>query len=629
MSAIVGLFDRTDGRVDVETVVPMHDRLSHRGADGGGRWADDCVGLGHQLLATTPEAAFDDQPARDGRLVVTADARLDNRSELLDALPVSKPPATIPDSELLRSAYRRWGERCVEQLVGAFAFAIWDIENRSLFCARDHVGVKPFYYCLTDELFAFATELKGLFPVPGVGAIDETKIGDFLVGSFDDETRSFYESIERLPPAHAMTVGTESGDVDVRRYWDLDPTRTITLESDAAYERRFRELLEDAVRCRLRTDGTVGSDLSGGLDSSSVTVVARDLLDAEIERNGGVSRSLHTFSNVYEDAPSSDERDFIETVIDRFEITPHYIFDGAGALVDYETMWSYFDRPPHNTLHFARWEKTKRASEIGVDVMLGGELGDSAVGYGLGLLPQLLRTGRFRHLHRELSSMGTLVGAPVRHLLVRHALFPLIPDPIRRQYRRLRGRPVLEEASNPTLDPEFVDRIGLRARSRRHATTSTAIRRIDREWQYRSITSGMNAANFETSDLIAGTFGIEPRYPFTDRRLLEFSLAIPPTQRLADGMTRSILRRSVSDLLPAKIRDRPWKTMMNEAFYDALATEDARLRTLVTDPGPLEEYLDVTAMAASLERFEAAPASRDARALWRALSLAAWLENHS
>ncbi|RQG90992.1 asparagine synthetase B [Natrarchaeobius chitinivorans] len=598
----------------------MHDRLGHRGPDGGGRWCAGPVGLGHQLLSTTPEARFDDQPVRDGDLVGVVDARIDNREELLRTLPTAGASNRVPDSELVVLAYRRWGSRCVDHLIGAFAFAIWNRTEKTLFCARDHVGIKPFYYHRSADRFAFGTELRALLTVPTVSAdVDETTIGDFLTGVLEDERRTFCEAIDRLPPAHAMCV--DSAGIDQWRYWDLDPTRTISLESDTAYERRFRELLEEAVGCRLRSSGPVGAQLSGGLDSSSVTVVARDLLPE--------TETLHTFSNVFDDAPSSDEREFVETVVDRPGIESHYVSpEGCGALVDRDRLTRQFDRPPHNTIHFGEWKLAERAAEAGVDVALSGALGDSAINYGLGLLPQLFRTGRWLALSRELRAMSDVADAPVWHLFARHVVAPLVPEPVKRRRRRRRGQPVLVARANPTLDPSFVDRTDLRSRYRTLSSPgSVFVRSTDRKRQYRSITAGRNVANFETADLIAGAFGVEPRYPFADRRLLEFSLAISPRQQFADGWTRSLVRRSLEDLLPEPIRRRPWKTMMNEAFWNELTLETDRLAELVADPGPVTRYLDIDALEAAVDRFENEPTSRDARALWRALSLSVWLDS--
>ena len=620
MSGVTVLFARGGNGVNRSELEVMLDRIDHRGPDGRSAWCDGRVGLGHQQLASTPQAVYDDQPYRDGGLVVTADARLDNRPELFDRLAVEGAPETVPDSQLLLDAYRAWGERCVEEFAGAYSFVIYDEDRERLFCARDHFGVKPFYYHVDEDLFAVASEKKALLSLPSVpGAVDEMKIGDFLVDYYEDRARSFFQSIKRLPPASAITV--EPTATNKTQYWDLDPTRRVTLESDAAYERRFRELFERAVRSRLRTKGRVGAALSGGMDSSSITVVARDLLPD--------SQPLQTFSNVFDDAPSSDEREFIETVTTRDGIESHYVFlDDVGALVDEQQLRTYFDKPPHNTMHFGAWERTKRAAEVDVDAVLGGALGDSAIGYGLGLLPQLLWTGRWRYLYSELRAMSDVVNAPAKEMFVRHALSDVVPYRVGRLRRRLNGDPVGTEAANPTLDHEFVKRTGLGERYVPPGARGAAVTPRSRRRQRRSLLTGKNATNFEAIDLIHAAFGIEPRFPFADKRLVEYSLAIPPSQQFSDGWTRSIGRRALDDLLPDKIQWRPWKTFLNEAFWNALSRERSRLNSLVDDPAPVGEYLDDTALRASHQRFEEDPQSRDARALWRALALSVWLDEY-
>ncbi|GAB3021982.1 asparagine synthase-related protein [Natronobiforma cellulositropha] len=617
MSGIVGVFDRGGGVVSPEDVHDLCARLAHRGPDGSDTWLEGRVGLGHQHLIATPEAHRERWPHVSGDLVVTADARLDNRRELRESLSLS-PSEPLTESELLAAAYREWGERCPEHLLGAFAFAIWDGARDRLFCARDHVGVKPFYYTASEEAFACASEQKALLAHPSVSpAVDDLRVADFLCGLHEDTERTFYDAVRRLPPAHALSVDADG--LERWRYWDLDPTRTITLASDAAYERRFRELFEEAVRCRFRSPGPVGAALSGGLDSSSITVVARDLLPAD--------QPLYTFSNVFDDAPSSDEREFIESVVDREGIVSQYLFaDDVSVLVDRERVFDHYDQPPHNTLHFARWEKAKHVREAGVNVVLCGALGDSAVNYGLELLPHLLRTGRWRHLHRELTAMADILDAPARHLFVRHALKPMVPDALLRRRTRARGQPVLTDAENPTLDDAFVSRLGLDERVAQARDSPSALRQRARTWQYDSLTGGRVCASLETSDVANAAFGVEQRYPFTDVRLLEFSLAIPRSQQLNDGWTRSIIRRSLDGLLPETVQWRPWKTAMNEGFWNALAKEDDRLRTLADDPGPLTAYLDEAELRAAYERFTDEPTSRDARSLWRALSLSAWYD---
>ena len=620
MSGFVALVDRTQTGIERDRLESMNHAIRHRGPDGSETWYDAYVGLGHQQLQSTPESRFDTQPRQEGGLTLTGDIRIDNRAELLERLPMSEQQEKVPDSQLLLSAYREWGSDCVNHIYGAFSFVIWDSNESRLFIARDRLGVKPVYYHLTPETFASASEKKALLTLPSVsGATDETKIGDFLIAMYEDKERTFFESVMRLPPAHAMVIDSES--VRRHRYWDLDPTRTVTLESDAAYERRFRELFEQAVESRLRTEMPIATSLSGGMDSSSVTVLARELLpDTE---------TLHTFSNVYDEAPSSDEREFIESVIDREGIESYYVFpEDSRGLLDPEEMQTYLDQPPHNMIHFAVRERTRRAAENDIGVILGGELGDSAIGYGLGVLPELFWTGRWPHLYTELRSMADILDAPVGHLFKHHVLTTFVPEPVGRWRRKLRGEyhPLLDE--NPTLDPGFAERIGLQTRYDEHRLRGSSVTPRARKLQRRSLLTGRNATNFEVLDLIHAAFGIEPRYPFADARLLEFSLAIPATQQFSDGWTRSIIRRSLGDLLPEKIQWRPWKTAVNEAFWNSLSREEDRVTRLYQCPSSLARFLDPDALETAHREFEDEPTSQNARALWRALSLSTWLEEY-
>src|SRR3989441_8528576 len=248
--------------------------------------------------------------------VLTADARIDNRAELLAALGRG---VEATDAELILGAYQRWGERAPEHLLGDFAFAIWDGRREVLFCARDHFGVKPFYYHhAPGRLFAFGSEIKALLALAEVPRrLNETRVADYLVPLLEDKEITFYEEIVRLPPAHRMTVSRDG--MRIEQSWALDPTREIRLKSDAEYAAAFREIFTEAVRCRLRSAFPVGSMLSGGLDSSSIVCVARKLL---AEDGGG---KLHTFSAIFPDVPECDEREYIEAVLGGHGVKPHYV----------------------------------------------------------------------------------------------------------------------------------------------------------------------------------------------------------------------------------------------------------------------------------------------------------------
>ncbi|NES85389.1 MAG: asparagine synthetase B, partial [Moorea sp. SIO2B7] len=163
MSGIVGIYYLNQEPIDRENIGQMLDILAHRGPDGADIWCEGSVGLGHRMLWTTPESLLEKLPLvnHSKNLVITADARIDNREELIVALELNDRPAEkITDSQLILAAYEKWGEQCPEKLLGDFAFAIWDKHKQILFCARDHVGVKPFYYYhQSGQGFIFASEI--------------------------------------------------------------------------------------------------------------------------------------------------------------------------------------------------------------------------------------------------------------------------------------------------------------------------------------------------------------------------------------------------------------------------------------------------------------------------------------
>src|SRR2546422_5671131 len=352
-------------------------RLAHRGPDGAGVWSEGTVGLGHRLLHTTPESLRERLPlaSGDGTLVLTADARIDNRAELLGALDRG---VEATDAELILAAYERWGERCPEHLLGDFVFVIWDARRAALFCARDHFGVKPFYnHHAPGRLFAFASEIKGLLALAEVPRrLNETRVADYLVPLLEDKVITFYEDILRLPPAHRMTVTREG--VRTEQYWALDPEREIRMKSDEEYADAFREIFTEAVRCRLRSAFPVGSMLSGGLDSSSVVCVARQLL----QQNGG--NRFHTFSIVFDDVPECDERRYVEAVLAGGGADPHYIRgDLLSPLGDVDRFLDHQDEPLSVPNLFLYWAACRLASESGMRVFLDGVDGDTTVSHGL------------------------------------------------------------------------------------------------------------------------------------------------------------------------------------------------------------------------------------------------------
>ncbi|TIT94288.1 MAG: lasso peptide isopeptide bond-forming cyclase, partial [Mesorhizobium sp.] len=299
MSGVAGILSRRAGKpATAADIQQMLARMRHRARDGASWWSDTAIALGHAWLNTTDEAGPGPLTMAGGRLAITADCRLDNRDELLARLGIRD--KSVADAMLVMRAYLTWGDASPTHLQGDFAFAIWDSERRALFCARDHFGVKPFYYHASDRRFAFASEIGPILGLDDTSArISEHQISGFLAGLTDDPQSTAYTDIFRLPARHSLTV-TDS-QVVLRRYWQIQPSGR-PLRSDAAEE--FGHLFKQSVHNRMRGTDAVGAMLSGGLDSSSIACVA-GLARAATRKPG-----LPTFSLIFEKGSSMDEKPF-------------------------------------------------------------------------------------------------------------------------------------------------------------------------------------------------------------------------------------------------------------------------------------------------------------------------------
>jgi asparagine synthase (glutamine-hydrolysing) len=636
VSAIVGIYNIDGKTVDRFTVKRMLDRLAHRGPDGTGLWSNGSVGLGHRMLWTTPESLHEKQPLLNprGDLVITADARLDNREELIAALDLTDLHQSISDSQLILGAYEKWGELCPEKLLGDFAFGIWDGRKQALFCARDHFGVKPFYYyCLSGRFFVFASEIKALLSHPEVPRkLNEIRVGEYLASMFDDKTITFYTDILRLPPAHCLTIDRHR--MQLRCYWSLDPSRELHLRSDDAYAEAFREIFIKAVEGRLRSALPVGSMLSGGMDSSSVACVARQLL----ARGGG--RRLLTFSAIFDEVTQCDERPFINAVLAQNSVEPHYVHgDRLSPLADLDHVLWHQDEAFYAPNLFLTWNLLRVAREQGVRVLLDGFDGDTTVSHGEGYLNELAYEGQWFTLASAIRAFARTFNLSSRRLLWnyawRYGLDPMISRSqalklTRRIWRILHGRreSVDQPAWSANLNPVFVQCIDLAGRRKALRQAGPNPPRTERENHYRNLTWGIMPFTLEVLERAAAAFGIEPRFPFWDKRLVEFCLALPPQQKVHGGWTRIVLRRALADILPVEVQWRGSKSNLGPNFeYGLFAYERARLEELILkDSRTIEKYVNIDSLREAYSRFASGGRGDDPLTIWKAVSLGLWLQ---
>jgi asparagine synthase (glutamine-hydrolysing) len=568
MSGIFG-FVHLDGapaeRSDLERMARLMER---RGPDGTGLWLDGSVALGHTLLATTPESLNETLPLRHSETgcVITADVRLDNRPELMAALGDSRRLAEAGDGTLLLEAYLRWGDACVDHLLGDFAFAIWDPRHRRLFAARDHMGMRQLiHHHQEGRFFAFATEPRAVLALPRTPyRINEARIADFLVNPLEgvDKTSTFFEEVFRLPPGHTTTLGADR--LQHRHYWRPEPQPELQLESDDAYAEAFLEVFTEAVRCRLRsTDGSLGSMLSGGMDSGSIVAVARGILAAEGRG------PLKTFSAVGPDAATCRETRTIHAALTMGGIDPQLIdYTRLGNLLPAltELMWAV-DEPFDGNMNLARAVYLS-ASRHGIKVMLDGAGGDTLLSEG-SHLRRLIASGKWLRAWNEAIGQKRFWGPSYRawKLMFGGIRSAATPNWLRRRRRNWLNSKSFDAALSKTLiSATFAERVGLRERLERLSShrsaepVSFALERAE------AVGHPFLTVGRERYDRVAAGLAIEARDPTLDIRLIEFATSLPGSQLLGSGWPKIVLRRAMDGLLPDEVRWRTGKEHLGPSF---------------------------------------------------------------
>ncbi len=561
--------------VNRATVAAMTDVLAHRGPDDSGLWTspDGRVILGHRRLAIIDPTPAGHQPMQAGSQVVTFNGEIYNYIELAERLKSAGLTfQTHSDTEVLLAAYRHWGEDCVREFNGMFAFAIYDSDRRALFCARDRFGEKPFLFRAAADHFAFASEYKALLRVGSIAdRIDEVRLARFLFHpsqGLDDGLDTVFAGVSQLPPAHMLTLDLDSLAWRMRRYWDASPNAAPATLGEADAQRQFRDLLVDSVRLRLRSDVAQGSCLSGGLDSSAIVCIARGLL--------GDDTPYDTFTGRFPNS-SADEGPWADEVVRAAHTSSHIAEPTPGSLLDDMADFAWHNElPTGSASQYAQWCVFRLAKESGVTVLLDGQGADELLGgyeqyfgpyldslpasrrqtedqairarYPLGLASPRQRLSRAapRRLAHWIAGVGGAGSDPA---------FGLEWDLARRMYYEL-----------PKLDAD--DAIHpLAAALRRDMLTATL------------------PVLLRYGDRNSMAHAREVRLPFCDHRLAEFVFSLPAEFLMGGAETKHLLRGAMSGILPEKIRTRWNKQGFVPPQADWFAGSlGGAVRTIIEDP---------------------------------------------
>jgi asparagine synthase (glutamine-hydrolysing) len=647
MSLILALWNRDGEPVDETILRSMLALNTNPAGDGQDFWLQNSVALAHQHFWITPEEQKQPQPHLDKEsgCVLTCAARLDNRPELMHALGLDQDPANswrapprtaagaglsgldqvsasaLSDAELILKAYRRWGTECAPHLLGDFAFVLWDPAQQQMFAARDALGCQDLLYFYDKNQVLLATRLNLLLQHPAVQPrLNERKIAEFLAVQWGDDVNTYYDSIYHLPPAHCLLVTPESS--RLWRYWQVDPENVIRYAQTEQYAEHYRELIKESLRTRLRSAYPMGISLSGGLDSTSLACLAAEVL----KEDGAPPGRLSSYSYVFDEYSNCDERAYIQPVLEQaaslYPIRPRMVKGDSLWPRPFHDDWlNLRDYPGQDPYYYLVQRILQAAHQDGARLMLSGFFGDDLYSGSEYWLADPLMSGHFRQAARLLAQAGRQ--GTLKLNLLNLSLRGMLPAGLKKFYRRLRPR-------NPEwvewIPPQFAARIGL-ARLDTSADIQQKFRLPGQQNRYSALFFNGYPESFSGYQIFGWENGVEFIFPYADRRIVEFVIALPTEQIALPDLSRRILREAMKGRLPETVRQREGKTDFFPLFDKGVYKENfpAITKTLLHSQVLERGYLRRDWLIGELER---KTNTREGLIIWLALSVETWLQKY-
>ena len=547
--------------------------LEESGPDGGDMIFDGPVGICYRAFHANKESRTESQPlAGRNNVLISGSLRLDNRDELIASLrSLLTIKEKISDIELALAAYESWGDMFPHHLVGEFALMVYDPSRQKCLLTRDHIGTRPLYYHYNNERLICCSDLRVLLEVAGIPLEPNNEfVAGYLMYDPAPELTA-YKNIHSVKPFHVVTFPADGRRCELR-YWDLAAIKPIRYKTDVDYQEEFRFHFRNAVRGPLRTDRPVFSDLSGGLDSSSIVCMAHQLI-----ANSEVSApELITISLISSGSPTSDQTNYIRCVEEHVGSAGYHIDEHDHPLFSTMSIENAFFNL--NPLFFCESKHRYVASlmrQANARVLLSGVGGDEITCGQQDPTPELadlLVTLRLRSLHDRLKAWSKRGRRPYLSLLA-NTLTSLLPLPLQARY----------ESRTPGLIPNFLTRKFVKSfslRGREIPSTPFACDTPSGNDQAVGFYTAMRgiAAGYR-SELTPGFIS----YPFLARPFVEYMQAIPHSEKVQLGKRRFLMRRALKNVLPELIVQRRDKGNPQETINRAFMREWPRLRPIFED----------------------------------------------
>ncbi len=557
MCGIAGIITQNNNFIQPALLKNMSDALAHRGPDGEGAWINEAntAGLAHRRLAIIDLSRSAAQPMHYAkRYSIVYNGEIYNFIELKRELSrVGYDFNSASDTEVILAAYDFYGVKCLQYFDGMFAFAIWDEKLQQLFAARDRFGEKPFYYYQENGLFAFASEMKALWAAGVPRSIDNKMLLNYLtlgyVQNAGDKSQTFFSNISSLLPAHYLLLDGSSGRFSILNYWDLDKQTVLKITEPHAIS-QFSNLLQDSVCKRMRSDVTIGSSLSGGLDSSSIAVCIMKELNKK-----KTDAKFKTFSAIFPGF-EKNEQPYIKSVADHFYFENFTIAPSGDQMVrDFEKLCYHQEEPFPSSSIYAQYKVFELASYHDVKVLLDGQGADEVLaGYHKYLhwyIQELVSKNRFSEAKRERKLFAS-------HNMrmqwgLKNVLASLLPSHTsialeKREYQLIAG--------NGDVSKQLLGYLKGREWEGIH---KPIVNKLNDILYFNTMENGLEEL-LRFADRSSMAHGVEVRLPFLNAQLVQFIFSLPSRYKIRNGYTKWILRQAMDEKLPPSVLWRTDKT---------------------------------------------------------------------
>ncbi len=542
MCAIAGIFDPYLSAQEAEIVIGrMLTTMHHRGPDARGVFSDNALTIGHNRLSIIDLSEEANQPFEYGDYVIVFNGEIYNYIEIREILcKKGYPFRTGSDTEVLVAAYQEWGNKCVDYFIGMWAFAIWDKPRKILFCSRDRFGIKPFSYLLTGNRLYFASEIKALKETPGFSSkLNENHIARSLqLGWIVYKDETYFETLMNLPAAHNLIFDGKNLSID--QYWNINLYEE-NHSRPSEREEHFLHLFTDSIRLQLRSDVKLGTCLSGGIDSSSIA--------STISHLSG-NQSLDAFTIFYDQHKGIDERPWAREVVKKYPNINWHTFtpENHEILEAYKQIHRFSDTPLDGSSHISQYFVMRLAAQNKVKVLLDGQ-------------------GSDEYLAGYMHSFDRLIGQHLSNLNIREALSTLF------WHKRLHKltSPDLAYVMAKSIIASFSTEQGFYSYAFKNKEEQVFQKKFTdvpfllngveyknsfSHYLYQQVFTATLPTLLHFEDRNSMAFGIESRVPFLDHRLVSYAFSLPNIDKIKEGETKQILRKSLNGILPDSIRNR-------------------------------------------------------------------------